>query len=108
MASNANPSAQAFGENYDSKIKKTANPSYVAANKTDPLLEKKRASLDVRHRFLIDKSAEYFDEKPANIENSLLVGNKLDLVNDFFAEGGTKKVIFIWATSSKVISNHAH
>ena len=63
---------------------------------TQGAIEKKRASLDVRHRYIIDKFASYVDEKTTNIENSLLLGNKLDLVNEFFAEGGSRKVILFW------------
>ena len=63
---------------------------------TQGAIEKKRASLDIRHRYVIDKFAAYVDEKPANIENSLLLGNKLELINDFFADGGSKKVILFW------------
>ncbi|KAJ3097005.1 Dynein heavy chain 5, axonemal [Phlyctochytrium planicorne] len=64
-------------------------------------MEKKRASLDARHRFLLEKFSQYVDEKPAGLENSLLLGNKLDVVNDFFAEGGSKKVLFFWQTAPK-------
>jgi dynein heavy chain len=64
------------------------------------IVEKKRASLDVRHRYLLEKFAAYIDEKPAALENSLLLGNKLDIVNEFFAEGGTRKVLFFWQPSS--------
>jgi dynein heavy chain len=59
-------------------------------------VEKKRALLDVRHRYLIEKFAAFVDEKPIAIENSLLLGQKLDLVNDFLAEGGSRKVLFFW------------
>lgn len=59
-------------------------------------LEKKRASLDARHRYLIEKFAAFIDEKPATIENSLLAGNKLDILNDFLTEGGSRKVMFFW------------
>ena len=62
-------------------------------------LEKKRASLDVRHRYLLEKAAEYFDAKPADLEQSLLFGNKLDLVNDLFKENGSRKVLFYWQPS---------
>ena len=67
--------------------------------------EKKRASLDARHRYLLEKFATFVDEKVPALENSLLIGNKLDLVNEFFAEGGSRKVMFFWQppTSSKVI-----
>jgi dynein heavy chain len=74
--------------NFESDKKK------AVANQT--AIEKKRASLDVRHRYLLEKFAVFVDEKPATLENSLLLGNKLDLVNDFFAEGGSKKVLFFW------------
>lgn len=63
---------------------------------TQGAVEKKRASLDVRHRYLIEKFAAFVDEKPATIENSLLLGAKLDLVNDFFVDGGSRKVIMFW------------
>ncbi|KAJ3091620.1 Dynein heavy chain 5, axonemal [Quaeritorhiza haematococci] len=59
-------------------------------------LEKKRASLDARHRYLLEKFAPFVDEKPATLENSLLLGNKLDLVNDFFADNGSRKLLFFW------------
>ncbi|KAJ1345302.1 hypothetical protein BSLG_000815 [Batrachochytrium salamandrivorans] len=59
-------------------------------------IEKKRASLDVRHRYLLEKFSTLVDDKPATIENSLLLGNKLDIVNDFLVEGGSKKVLFFW------------
>jgi hypothetical protein len=88
------------GSNFDLKKNVPVNPTL---NKADQLLEKKRSSLDARHRYLIDKAAEVFEEKPATIENALLAGNKLDQVNDFFAEGGAKKVIFVWQAASKVI-----
>jgi dynein heavy chain len=63
---------------------------------TQGAIEKKRASLDIRHRYLIDKFAAFVEEKPINIENSLLLGSKLDLVSDFFVDGGAKKVLFFW------------
>ncbi|KAJ3396765.1 Dynein heavy chain 5, axonemal [Lobulomyces angularis] len=59
-------------------------------------VEKKRASLDARHRYLLEKFSTFVDEKITNLENSLLLGNKLDLVNEFFMENGTKKVLFYW------------
>lgn len=59
-------------------------------------LEKKRASLDARHRYLLEKFSVLVDEKPATLENSLLVGNKIELINDFFADGGSRKVLFFW------------
>jgi dynein heavy chain len=59
-------------------------------------IEKKRASLDTRHRYLLERFGAFVDEKPSVLENSLLLGNKLELVNDFFADGGSKKVIFFW------------
>ncbi|KAJ3258377.1 Dynein heavy chain 5, axonemal [Boothiomyces macroporosus] len=63
---------------------------------TQNAIEKKRASLDIRHRYLLEKFGVFIDEKPSVLENSLLMGNKLDLVNDFFADGGSRKVIFYW------------
>lgn len=59
-------------------------------------MDKKRASLDVRHRYLLEKFAYYCDEKPAVLETSLLIGNKLEVLNEFFAEGGVRKVLFFW------------
>lgn len=64
--------------------------------------ERKRASLDARHKYLLEKFAAFVDEKPAVLENSFIQGNKLDLVNEFFAENGSKKVLFYWQSPSKV------
>lgn len=66
------------------------------------LAEKRRASLDPRHRYLLEKFAALVDEKPATLENSLIQGNKLDIVNDFLNENGSKKVLFYWQAPSKV------
>jgi dynein heavy chain len=88
------------GSNFDLKKAVPANPTL---NKADMLLEKKRASLDARHRYLIEKAAEVFEEKPLTIENALLAGNKLEQVSEFFSEGGVRKVILVWQASSKVL-----
>ncbi|KAI8811565.1 dynein heavy chain and region D6 of dynein motor-domain-containing protein [Cladochytrium replicatum] len=64
-------------------------------------VEKKRASLDARHRYLLDKFAGYTEEKSATLENSLLQGTKLDYVNDFFAEGGSRRLMFFWQPVTK-------
>ncbi|KAJ3249557.1 Dynein heavy chain 5, axonemal [Chytriomyces hyalinus] len=74
----------------------TSDPKKKGVAGNVNLIEKKRASLDVRHRFLLEKFSTYVDEKPAGLENSLLLGNKLDIVNDFFAENGSRKVLFYW------------
>ena len=66
------------------------------------LVEKKRASLDTRHRYLLEKFGAAIDEKPVTLENSLLLGNKLDVVNDFFAEGGSRRCLFFWQPAGKV------
>ncbi|KAI9220476.1 dynein heavy chain and region D6 of dynein motor-domain-containing protein [Blastocladiella britannica] len=59
-------------------------------------LEKRRAQLDVRHRTLLDKFAEYIGEKPAVLEQSVLYGNKIDVMAEFFREGGIKRVMLFW------------
>lgn len=82
------------GSQFD--LRKTTVPQF---SKVDAQLEKKRASLDVRHKFVIDKAAEIFFEKPMNIENQILTGNKLDVLNDFFNEGGSRKVVLVWQTT---------
>ena len=72
------------------------NENKKKANAANNLIEKKRASLDTRHKYFIEKFASFLDEKPAVIENSLLLGNKLELVNEFLADGGPRKVLFFW------------
>ncbi|TPX43177.1 hypothetical protein SeLEV6574_g05202 [Synchytrium endobioticum] len=59
-------------------------------------LEKKRASLDIRHKYFLEKFASFSEVKVVDLENSLLLGAKLDSVNDFLAEGGSRKVLFFW------------
>jgi hypothetical protein len=60
------------------------------------VIEKKRALLDTRHKYLLEKFSVFVDEKASVLENSFLLGNKLELVNDFFAENGSKKILFFW------------
>jgi dynein heavy chain len=59
-------------------------------------LEKRRASIDSRHRVLLDKFAELIGEKSLVLENSFLLGNKIEVVNEFFREGGSRRVLFFW------------
>ena len=66
------------------------------------LAEKRRASLDTRHKYLLEKFAAFIDEKPSVLENSFIQGNKLDIVNDFLSDNGSKKVLFYWQPISKV------
>lgn len=66
---------------------------------TQAQLEKKRASLDARHRYLLERAADYFEAKLPELEQSLLLGNKIDLFNDFFKENGSRKVIFFYHPS---------
>lgn len=63
--------------------------------------EKKRGMLDVRHKYLLEKFAAYLDEKPSVLENSFILGNKLETVNEFFAENGSRKVLMYWQAPTK-------
>ena len=90
----ANPGSVTNLTSFESDKKK------AVANQT--AIEKKRATLDVRHRYLLERFGVFVDEKPAVLENALLVGSKLDLVNDFFAEGGSRKVLFFWQKVGRV------
>jgi dynein heavy chain, axonemal len=94
MASTAANAGSLSNLNFENDKKKQV------ANQT--VLEKKRASLDVRHRYLLEKFSVFIDEKSQVLENSFLLGNKLEMVNDFFAEGGSKKILFFW---QKVVKN---
>jgi dynein heavy chain len=86
------------------------NMSFVQINEFDKKknsamnaasLEKKRAILDVRHRYVLDKFASILtDAKSIDLENSLLFGNKLDYFADFFKENGSKKLILYWQKES--------
>jgi hypothetical protein len=79
-----------------------SDPKKKGTNANTSSIEKKRATLDVRHRFLLEKFATVVDAKPADLETSLLLGNKLDYVNSFFQENGLRRVLFFWQALSKV------
>ncbi|KAI9150964.1 hypothetical protein H9P43_009579 [Blastocladiella emersonii ATCC 22665] len=81
-----------LGGGGEDQAKKKAAAAAAQAN----ALEKRRASLDQRHRALLDKFAEFIGEKAAALENSLLVGTKLDTMNDFFREGGIRRLMLFW------------
>lgn len=78
--------------------KKGANAAALASAN----LEKRRAMLEPRHTFLLEKFAAVVDEKVSVLENSLLYGNKLEIIADFFAENGPKKLLFFWQAPPKV------
>lgn len=66
-------------------------------------LEKRRGLLDARHRYILEKFCTIVpDVKPIEIENSLLLGNKIELLNEFFREGGLKRCFLTWTTVTKV------
>jgi dynein heavy chain len=79
---------------YENDLKKKAQAANIAA-------EKKRGLLDVRHKYLLEKFATYLNEKPSALENSFILGNKLEIVNEFFAENGSKKVLMYWQAPTK-------
>ena len=64
--------------------------------------KEKRGLLDVRHKYLLEKFATYLDEKPSTLENAFILGNKLETVNEFFSENGSKKVLMYWQAPTKV------
>lgn len=65
-------------------------------------IEKKRASLDARHKYLLQLFANDIGENVANLETSLLYGNKLQAVNDFLsAENDSKRLLFYWQAPPK-------
>jgi dynein heavy chain len=63
---------------------------------TQASLEKRRAIIDPRHRYLLEKFATIADAKPQELENLFLLGSKIEMVNDFFKENGTRKIFFFW------------
>jgi hypothetical protein len=66
-------------------------------------LEKRRALLDPRHKYILDKFNTIIpDVKPIELENAFLQSNKLELVNDFLKEGGSRRVVMSWTLISKV------
>jgi dynein heavy chain len=82
-------------------IANKANPPTLDAKKkagaTNALnLEKKRAMIDQKHRYLLDRFAEVIGEKSSELENSLLYGTKIELINEFFTANGLKKILFFW------------
>ncbi|KNE55648.1 hypothetical protein AMAG_01535 [Allomyces macrogynus ATCC 38327] len=76
----------------DEQAKKKAAAAAAQAN----AIEKRRANLDARHRALLDKFAELVGEKSATLEASFLLGTKIEVVNEFFREGGIRRVLFFW------------
>ena len=59
-------------------------------------VDKRKPLLDARHRYLLEKLATIVDPKVADLEASLCVGNKIELLNEFFAENGPNKIFVFW------------
>lgn len=66
---------------------------------TQAAIDKRKGLVDQRHKYLLEKFLPLTDTKMAELENSFILGNKLELVNEFFKEGGTKRVFFFWQAS---------
>jgi hypothetical protein len=71
---------------------------------TQAMLEKRRAQMDARHKYLLERfNALLVDVKPVDLETSFLHGTKLELTIEFFREGGMKKIFMFWQ-QSKVLA----
>lgn len=66
------------------------------------LIEKRRQTLDARHKFIITTVAAVVREREDVLENQLLHGNRLEVLNEFFAEDGTRRLFFLWQPPNKV------
>lgn len=71
-------------------------------------LEKRRALVDPRHRYLLEKFSTLSDAKPQELENLFLLGNKMEMVNEFFKENGTRKIFFFWQQNKVRLDKSSH
>jgi hypothetical protein len=85
----------------------TMNRSIQQISNNYATVAQKKAMLDARHRYLLEKFQTHLqgtsDAKIHDLENSLLYGVKIETMNEFFREGGSKK-IFLYYQPTKVNS----
>ncbi|KAI9021920.1 dynein heavy chain and region D6 of dynein motor-domain-containing protein [Hyaloraphidium curvatum] len=65
------------------------------------LLEKRRQTLDSRHRFLLAAFAAVVQEREDVLENQLLHGSRLETMNEFFSEEGPQRLFLLWQPPTK-------
>jgi dynein heavy chain len=68
------------------------------------LIEKRRQTLDARHKFILSTFAGVAHEREEVLENQLLHGNRLEVLNDFLAEDGSRRLFLLWQPPNKVDS----
>ncbi|XP_041823849.1 dynein heavy chain 5, axonemal [Melanotaenia boesemani] len=62
--------------------------------------EERRAALDSRHKYLINRLADSVTLKEMEVEDALISDEKFSLTDDFFAANGSKKLIFFYQENS--------
>ncbi|XP_023777494.1 dynein heavy chain 5, axonemal-like isoform X1 [Cyanistes caeruleus] len=58
--------------------------------------EERRAQIDGRHRYLISRLADGIDLSEQQVEETIISDDKFELIGQFFAPSGLKKLIFFY------------
>ncbi|XP_060921113.1 dynein axonemal heavy chain 5 [Labrus mixtus] len=70
--------------------------------------EERRATLDARHKYLINRLVDAGTLGEPEVEDALLSDDKFSLIDDFFAANGSRKLIFFYQSlKQNPYSSHA-
>uniref|UniRef100_A0A8C0UY83 Dynein heavy chain 5, axonemal-like n=1 Tax=Cyanistes caeruleus TaxID=156563 RepID=A0A8C0UY83_CYACU len=70
--------------------------SWTTAKQAKVTKEERRAQIDGRHRYLISRLADGIDLSEQQVEETIISDDKFELIGQFFAPSGLKKLIFFY------------
>ncbi|KAL0969945.1 hypothetical protein UPYG_G00234980 [Umbra pygmaea] len=68
--------------------------------------DQRRAKLDARHKYLVAKLVDCVCVGENEVEEAFISDEKFHLIEDFFAQNGSKKLIFFYQEVKAPMSNH--
>ncbi|XP_026147559.1 dynein heavy chain 5, axonemal isoform X2 [Mastacembelus armatus] len=75
------------------------------AKQARAMKEERREMLDARHKYLISRLADAVSQGEAAVEDALITDDKFNLIDEFFAANGSKKLIFFYQNVKKNLSS---
>ncbi|XP_061778474.1 dynein axonemal heavy chain 5-like [Nerophis ophidion] len=75
------------------------------AKQAKALKEERRSSLDPRHQYLISRLVDAACLDQQEVEDALVSDDKFDLIQDFFAVNGSRKLIFFYQNTKQDMSS---
>ncbi|XP_021242639.1 dynein heavy chain 5, axonemal-like isoform X7 [Numida meleagris] len=110
---NAELESAVTGLSWTSVLPTTAKKSIVLSSETRKELakqakvtkEERRAQIDERHKYLISRLSDGIDLSEQQVEEAIISDDKFQLIEQFFAPNGLKKLLFFYQDILQQTSN---